>query len=352
MRIGIILIIAVFVMTFSTYTMAFNTETENYTSNTTGITSGGQKVNTSTYSSLTSISQFATRGISSSNFISCQGIYCNSSLVSEIISGNGSTVAIEGDNTLKIVAKFTDSRIALSNVGGKIWVEKSPGVYDSGTLCTSNSTGHCSIDFNPDCSYSGGFANVIAGIFNSFYDDTNSTPKTIIIDRSSECDADVTFTMQFSIDGGTNDDVNIGGSGRGYYTGSQLANKYACVQGNSTASNPTLGIVFGGESLRYVNVTQNGTRNIVQMSQSGNNNRFIIPVSTGSCSVVSSKASSVSSSEITSSPFVSFGDAVENPLELSLLYNTINIKGNFSSLGNFKISIKKTDAEDIEITRG
>jgi len=109
---------------------------------------------------------------------------------------------------------------------------------------------------------------------------------------------------------------------------------YACIHDSSLENQPTFGIIFAGNRLNHTNATSQR----IELSQYQSGNKFIIPITKGSCSVIRDKPVK----EFVASPFSSFATMKSYPIELILSY-PIDIVGDFSRSGTFIINLEKNE---------
>lgn len=260
-----------------------------------------------------------------------------------VTEGNGTTVQTESYSPINITVTFFDvaSGTYASGRTGKIFVERSPGMWDSGHGCTTNSNGNCSVSFVPDCTYSGGSAKIRGGPYgDSLYKDKNSTNATIIIDIGGRCANTVTLEMEINVSGsGGPDSYEVDGKGVGFYRPSDLANYYACTQDSAIANTPVFGIVFAGDQLNYINLTA-GNESIMKVSEFIPGNKFILPATSSGCNNVKGKVPSISGG-VMPQAFVSFIDTLKNTINIILSYPELDIVGDFTKTGTFALLMEK-----------
>jgi len=151
----------------------------------------------------------------------------------------------------------------------------------------------------------------------------------------------VTFKMEFNISGNANDQAYVDDQGVGLYE--NLSKKYTCIQDTSLSNQPTFGIVFGGRSLNYINLTA-GDSYSMQVAQYERGNRFILPSTVDNCNVVSR---STPAAEITT-PYVEFlGDI--STIEMDLSYPTVDISGDYQKSGPVTLVIEKNETDERQI---
>ncbi|MFH0832703.1 MAG: hypothetical protein V1900_03230, partial [Candidatus Aenigmatarchaeota archaeon] len=268
-------------------------------------------------------------------------IFANRTLQINITEGNGTAVGT--GNAINITLTFYDlgKRIYPQGVIGKIWVEKSSGIYGE-FACNSTSQGNCAIVFTPDCTYEGGTRTFLGGPhLDTYYADTNSSQGTITIDRTASCMNSIGLMFEFNISGNSNDAAEVDRNGAGYYAGAALDNYYVCMNDSSLTDVPTFGIVFAGNTFDYINLTT-GNSYKMKLSQKQPGNKFIIPVIKGGCNNIREKMPNVKTYG-TSKPFSSFIAQAEYPIEVALTYDDIDIVGDFSKSGRFMLTFERNE---------
>jgi hypothetical protein len=242
-----------------------------------------------------------------------------------VTQGNNSRVGVVEGADLTLTFYDPGKRIYPEGVSGRTWINKS-GVWQAFD-CTSNDLSSCSVRFRADCSYSAGWTGFIGGVYNDdYYNDTNSSYVAIYIDMLPYCERRVKFSLEF----------NLSENQQAEPIGFQSAGNYACVHDSSMENDPTFGIVFAGSRFDYVNVTSQR----IELSQYQSGNRFIIPITKGSCSIVRDKPVN----EVLASPFSSFATMGTYPVELILSY-PIDIVGDFSRSGAFIMNLEKNETD-------
>lgn len=159
--------------------------------------------------------------------------------------------------------------------------------------------------------------------------------------------AKITFLLELNISG-PNDQVYVDNSTTlKQYTSSQLTNYYACIQNTSLTNTPTFGIIYAGSVLNYINITT-GNSYIMRLSQDVPGNQFILPITTGNCTIFNSRLPEIPTFGTFVQPLRAFGEAV-NAVELVLSYPSVQIAGDFDRSGNFKVSIQKNETNENQI---
>lgn len=159
----------------------------------------------------------------------------------------------------------------------------------------------------------------------------------------------VAFSLEMNINGPAGDTAEVDGRGVGVYTTSNISNYYGCIQDATISQTPVFGIVFSGGSFDYVNLSANlteGNSFRIKMSQNLTGNRFIIPVTKNGCSVIKSKFETIRSLGYLPSAFVPFASG-KNPLEISVSFPGIDLVGDFSKTGSFKVVLEKNETDQI-----
>jgi len=250
-------------------------------------------------------------------------IEMNRTIYVTVTQGNNSRVGTLEDVDLTITFYDPGKQSYPEGVSGRIWINKT-GVWQ-GFDCVSNANGNCTIGFRADCSYSDGWTEFIGGVYNDdYYNDMNSSTALIYIDTMPYCERRITFSLEFDMS--ENQEIEPEGFHKtGHYT---------CVHDSSLENDPTFGILFAGKRFNYVNST--GQK--IELSQYQSGNRFIIPITRGSCSVIREKPAK----EFLASPFSSFAPMQSYPIELILSY-PIDIVGDFSRSGSFIINLERNE---------
>ena len=149
----------------------------------------------------------------------------------------------------------------------------------------------------------------------------------------------VTFSMEFSINGAGGDTPDADGSGAGYYTGATMANYYGCVQDATITGTPAFGIVSGNGRMEVLNIST-GNSYKIEMSQKTGGNDLLIAATNNGCSSIQNKFSFIKTLGHLPSAFVGFDDG-RKQLEIFLPFSDIDLLGDFSKTGAFKINLEK-----------
>ncbi|MBN2042947.1 MAG: DUF87 domain-containing protein [Candidatus Aenigmarchaeota archaeon] len=101
------------------------------------------------------------------------------------VQGNNSKVNRSGTETTRLVVLINDTdtgSAADSGITCRFWVTTDGSEWDSGHSNTTNSTGHCVYDFDPDSSYSVGNRSWKAGVVGDpYYNPSNSTTSNLTV---------------------------------------------------------------------------------------------------------------------------------------------------------------------------
>ncbi|MCD6216047.1 MAG: hypothetical protein J7J92_03165, partial [Candidatus Aenigmarchaeota archaeon] len=269
-----------------------------------------------------------------------------------IAQGNGSTVATRGLNYLNISLRFKDADRNVwvgDNVNGTIWVSKSNSQsnFDNGWNCNTNSTGHCTIKFDPNCDYSEGIQYFTGGVNNdACYKSTNMTGYGVIyIDRTgSGCEYDVAFEMTYAI-GAKDDTITVSDNQitEGYYTSSNATKYY--VSSYDPATDSIFGIVSAGNRFYYMDVSQGTSTYTLKMSQEVTGNKFVIPVTTGNSSVIADNMPESNRFKLIRKPFAYEAEG-RYPVVISTEYPGINFVGNIRGKGRTSLVFEKEVVND------
>jgi hypothetical protein len=275
-----------------------------------------------------------------------------STLTATITQGNGTTVGTRGYQyqNLTVTLYDTSRGVYVGDVNCSIWVEKNTSVWDSGWTNTTNSTGNCTIRFDPDCTYEGGTRNFRGGVYNdACFVDVNSSSAQLTVDTTGDCVHSVTFELSYDITGsGGPDTVKISNRSASSYEKKrkgEIDHYYLCSY-DPLVGNTSFGIIFAGNEVIYLeyNQTDNNKMKITQVS---NGNKFIIPMINNTCSQIHDKIAIVESNEIMTEPFESFTLPSEYPIEILLQYPTIDIIGDSIVRGDFILYLEKNETDGI-----
>jgi hypothetical protein len=158
----------------------------------------------------------------------------------------------------------------------------------------------------------------------------------------------VAFMLSFNISGTSGDQAFVDSfSDAGIYSAGELLNNYACIQDPTQTGNPVIGIVHSGAYLGYVRAVPSDSYTI-KVSQEIPGNRFIIPVTSGGCSILSTRKPQIAQYGTILQPFVIVAEAA-NAIELALSYNAFDLAGSFDRGGRFKLIIEKNLTNENQI---
>ena len=274
-------------------------------------------------------------------------MYANRTANVTIARGNGTTTGIEGYEKVNLTVNLFDVGLNATVKGspGKIWVEKSDGVWDGGWDCTSDDNGNCTVQFNPDCSYSEGWRRFVGGIVNSnYYNDTNSSIYGwVYLDMLPYCSKEITFVLDLNISGTQYDEAEVGGLGTGIYHPEDVNDYYICLYDSDLGI--SYGLVFSGKDLYYMNLSSSDKGYSLGITQYEGENRFIIPVVSGPCSIIRDKMSQIREFGYPVRAFIPV-TREENPIEVILEYLDIDIIGNETESGSFGILLEKNETAE------
>lgn len=147
----------------------------------------------------------------------------------------------------------------------------------------------------------------------------------------------VAFMMDLSIGSVSGDQAIADTQSTGLYRSTDLTNYFTCVEDPSITDNPIIGLIAAGDKLRYLRL-DNGTSYTMRVAEDQPGNKFIIPVTSGGCTVISNKFPLT----FPLSPFVPGTDEAMNALELAINY-PIEIIGDFEETGKFRLVLEKND---------
>ena len=158
----------------------------------------------------------------------------------------------------------------------------------------------------------------------------------------------VAFMLSFNISGTEGDQAFVDAfQDPGVYSPEELLNYYACVQDPSQTDNPILGMIHSGAYLGYIKAVPAQSYTI-KMSQEIPGNKFIIPVTSGGCSILNSRMPQIAQYGTILQPFVIVAEAA-NAVELALSYNAFDLAGSFDRGGQFKLVIEKNLTNEKQI---
>ncbi len=327
--------------------MAFEANSSSYSTNRTVTDAGGLSSSSDNFISRAGIGQVAIGITNTSDSRICSGVFCNVPVVVTAYAGNNTVVKVFSAANISIRFFDADNNTYPGGVNGTIWLEDDSGNFLPHS-CTSNSSGVCSASIPTDCDIGGGIRRFIGGVRgDDYYEDVNmTTTGFIIVDSPPRCGvtADTaTFSMDFNI--GSNDVTQVGSASSGFFTGN---NRFGCVYNPSITGQPSIGVVSAGESFRHVNLSNVSSATRIEVSEFLEGNRFIIPVTTERCDVISRLAPDITNVE----SFTSFVEKKTNPLEIVISYPTLDIEGNVTARGSFVLSIAKSGTGKIVVSKG
>ena len=150
----------------------------------------------------------------------------------------------------------------------------------------------------------------------------------------------VAFMLSFNISGTAGDQAFVDSyNDPGTYNAEELLNYYACVQDPTQSGNPVLGIIHSGSYLGYVKAVPAQSYTI-KVSEDIPGNRFIIPVTSGGCSILNTRMPQIAQYGTILQPFIIVAEAA-NAVELALNYNAFDLVGSFDRSGQFKLVVEK-----------
>ncbi|HIG96726.1 MAG TPA: hypothetical protein HA230_00040 [Candidatus Aenigmarchaeota archaeon] len=159
----------------------------------------------------------------------------------------------------------------------------------------------------------------------------------------------ITFLLEFNISGNTNDTAfvdNYTQTAR-QYTASDLSNYYACLQDVNITGSPTFGIIYAGSTLNYINISS-GNSFVLRLSQDIPGNKFILPITSGNCTVINTRTAEIAQYGTLLQPFVLANEAI-NAIELALSYPSVQIVGSFDKSGAFGLIFEKNETNENQI---
>jgi len=270
-------------------------------------------------------------------------------------SSRGQTVQTRGLTKINLTVRIYDADrgVYLDGVNGTIWVSmnNTASSWDSGHACVTTN-GNCTIEFDPDCDYRGGTQYFIGGTTgNTCYKNANTTLDTsldwIIIDATPECAYTVEIQLGFNISGPDSDIAVVGGkTGEGIYYGDNITRYYVCSYDADISGNPAFGLVFSGGKFYYIELENQTTQYLMKMSQELAGNKFIVPITPGTCSRIESKMNLTP--DFISGPFSAFAEQKAYPVLVTLSYPGIDIVGDEEfGQGQFSIVLEKNETGNI-----
>lgn len=157
----------------------------------------------------------------------------------------------------------------------------------------------------------------------------------------------ITFLLEFNISGNANDTAFVDNyTTYKLYRSADILNYYACIHDTSLNNSPAFGIIAAG-SLNYINLSS-GNSSVLRLSQDIAGNRFIIPITSGNCTIFNTRLSQIRQYGTALQPFVLANDLV-NAMELALSYPAIDIMGSFDRSGALTMTIEKNETNSNQI---
>lgn len=153
----------------------------------------------------------------------------------------------------------------------------------------------------------------------------------------------VTLLLNFNISGIAGDAAYVDTLGFGFFRAADLSKYAACVEDTGIASTPTFGIVSSGQQLNYIELQNSTSSFILRVSEFQQDNRFLLPVTTGGCAGVRGKLPLNALI-----PFVSTGEVVD-AIELFLSYPFTDIAGTAERSGRLTLVLEKNDTNQIAV---
>lgn len=334
----------VFVLMVSATAFAAETSSSTQISKKTVADSGGLLSSSSNYAARSAIGQAISGTVTSSTNSLCNGILCKGPVTVSVYSGNNTNVEVLSDINVSVRFFDMDNNTYPAGINGTIWFEQSDGLF-AGYVCTSDSAGVCNVAVQTTCDIAGSNRRFIGGIRNDpRYPDVNMTSYGYYtVDATAGCGSTastVTFSMEIDSSSGVLD-----GS-----TGTSSSKRYGCISNPSLSGNPSIGIVSSGSTFRQSNITTSGDAKRIDITEYLSGNKFVVPVTTSGCDVVSTNVPVLTSTE----SFTSFVETTVNPLQLFVKYSDIDldINNNVSARGVFTLSISKNSQGRIVVTKG
>jgi hypothetical protein len=121
----------------------------------------------------------------------------------------------------------------------------------------------------------------------------------------------------------------------GTYSPGDISKFFVCAEDTANGQAPVVGISFAGSALNYIRLDKTNLLTM-RMSQNAEDNKFIVPVTVGGCTVVSNKMPL----SLPYTPFVPFNDLM-NAVELMASY-PVDLVGSFERTGRFTLTLEKT----------
>lgn len=234
-----------------------------------------------------------------------------------------------------------------SGRSGAIWIEKSPGSWDTPKACTTDASGNCTISFFPDCTYTSGIRQFKGGPYgDALYRDKNSTAANLTVDLSGRCEGTVTFVLEGNIVENANDNGDVDGHGTGLYRRSDITKFYSCIEDLTKTGSPAVGLVSVGPELNYINLTSSNSY-VMKVSQFRENNKLLIAFTDGGCSALRTGVADAMKGSL--KPFSSFLSDVYNKVQIVLSYPGVDIIGDMAKTGAFTLNFQKNETNVTQI---
>lgn len=156
-------------------------------------------------------------------------------------------------------------------------------------------------------------------------------------------EAFISFLLNFNISGIASDEPFVDTQGIGFYRPTDVTKYFGCVQDASIASTPTFGIVHSGDTLNYINLSNETTTYGIRVSQLVSGNSFLLPATTGGCTSIGNK---LPMSFLV--PFVGTGEVVD-AIELFLAYPFLDFVGDYDRTGKFTLILEKNQSRQVVV---
>ncbi|MBI4896075.1 MAG: hypothetical protein HY832_00820 [Candidatus Aenigmarchaeota archaeon] len=347
-----IILVTTFVLVFIWFVSPiFAYSSGNFSANDTVVDAGGGNTSSTNYNVVNVLGETGIGGAASSLFGAVFGVQSYTGLRLTLVQGEGEHVGTRGLQSINVTfhAFDVDNNTNLPNAAGVIWVERSSGVYDNGTSCTTDSNGNCTVSFDPDCTYTGGLRKFKGGIKNTVgYYDTNSSEGTLVIDATAYCDRAITVILELNISGTANDQGYVDTQGVGFYHKADVTNHYLCVEDASLTNTPTFGLVFSGSNLLSLNLTTTPAYHM-ELTQYEQDNRFLIAATKGSCTTIRDRMSLIQTFSFLTQPFASFATQHFYPVQLIVSYPFVDLVGDFDKSGIFTFIVTKNETNQNQL---
>jgi hypothetical protein len=158
----------------------------------------------------------------------------------------------------------------------------------------------------------------------------------------------ITFMLAFNISGNDNDEAYVDTFTEARdYSPEEIINQYVCLQDTSLPNSPVFGIIFSGSRSNSIKLIPSNSY-IMRVSQDIPGNKFILPVTSGNCSVINTRMPQIMQYGTILQPFVIVNEVI-NAVELALNYRAFDISGTFDRTGNFKLVIEKNETNENQI---